>query len=189
MDKPTYIQQILTEHLSSKYYMQLTKQEAHRKLDKLRTYLKTLVTSNAHIISKAELTYFDRSFKIQHRIPIFYGLSKVHKTPMTLHPVVSCSNSLMSVFSNWLDHKMKELLPLIQSHIVNSTTVVNNIKNVTLPKEATTFSANAISMYTNIDTDIGLATFQSFFQDNSDKKPNEFQVELFLQLLETVIKK
>ncbi len=127
MEKPTYIQQILTEHLTSKYYMQLTKQEAHRKLDKLRTYLKTLVTSNAHIISKAELTYFDRSFKIQHRIPIFYGLSKVHKTPMTLHPVVSCSNSLMSVFSNWLDHKMKELLPLIQSHIVNSTTVVNNL--------------------------------------------------------------
>jgi hypothetical protein len=108
---------------------------------------------------------------------------------MTLHPVVSCSNSLMSVFSNWLDHKMKELLPLIQSHIVNSTTVVNNLKNVTLPKEATIFSANATSMYTNIDTDIGLATFQSFFQDNSDKKPNEFQVELFLQLLETVIKK
>jgi hypothetical protein len=81
MEKPTYIQQILTEHLSSKYYMQLTKQEAHRKLDKLRTYLKTLVTSNAHIISKAELTYFDRSFKIQHKYPYFMDYQKSTKHP------------------------------------------------------------------------------------------------------------
>jgi hypothetical protein len=78
------IKQILMEHLLTKYYTQLTKQEALNKLDKLRAYFKTLVNSNGHILSKAKTTYFKRSFKIQHRIPIFYGLPKVHKTPMTL---------------------------------------------------------------------------------------------------------
>jgi hypothetical protein len=94
----------------------------------------------------------------------------------------------MSVFSNWLDYKMKELLPLIQPHFTNSTTVVNNLMNLTLPKGATIFSADATSMYTYIDTKTGLSTFQSFFQDNSNKISTEFPVDLFLQVLEIVMK-
>jgi len=72
-----------------------------------------------------------------------YGLPKVHKTPMTLRPVVSSVNSFLSVFSTWLDYRMKQLLPFMKSHIKNSFDVINDLKNLTLPRNALLFSADA----------------------------------------------
>jgi len=109
LDKDQYIQQVLNQHLLTKDYVQLTKQEALSKINLLKDNLKALITNNRNILSKTELTYFLRSLKLHHRIPIFYGLPKVHKTPVMLRPVVSISSSLTSIFSNWLDFKMKTL--------------------------------------------------------------------------------
>jgi len=94
---------------------------------------------------------------------------------------------LLSVFSTWLDYKTKELLPLISSYTRNSTDVINDLKFLTLPKGATIFSADVKSMYTNIDTDLGIYTFKEFLQHNQDKIPKDFPTNLFLRILESVM--
>ncbi len=78
----------------------------------------------------------ERSFTAHHRIPLFYSLSKVHKTLFTLRLIINTSNSLPAVFSIWLDYRMKDLLPLVQSHIKNSTRVIEETKSIRLPKKA-----------------------------------------------------
>jgi hypothetical protein len=125
MDKDEYIHQILKEHLLSKEYCKLTKQEATQKIETLRNTLKNYISSSDIPLSKAEQIYFHRSLKTFNRVPILYGLPKVHKNPVSLRPVVSSTNSLLSVFSTWLDYKRKELLPLISSYTRNSTDVIN----------------------------------------------------------------
>jgi hypothetical protein len=100
---------------------------------------------------------------------------------------VSSTSSLLSVFSTWLDYKTKELLPLISSYTRNSTDVINDLKSLTLPKGATIFSADVKSMYTNIDTDLGIYTFKEFLQHNQDKIPKDFPTNLFLRILESVM--
>jgi hypothetical protein len=188
MDKEAYIQQMIQEHLLSKDYTRLTKQEAYQKIELLRTKLKGHILSAQNSLSKAEQTYFDRSFKLSHRIPILYGLPKVHKIPMTLRPVVSSTNSLLSVFSTWLDFKTKELLPLIKSYTRNSIDIITDLRTLTLPKGAAIFSADAKSMYTNIDTELGISTFKDFLQTNQDKIPENFPTNLFLTILDTVMR-
>jgi hypothetical protein len=94
----------------------------------------------------------------------------------------------MSVFSAWLDYKTKELLPLISSYTRNSTDVIRDLKRLTLPKGAAIFSANAKSIYTNIDTDLGITTFREFLQSNQEKIPKNFPTNLFLHILETVMR-
>jgi hypothetical protein len=105
MDAETYTKQILQDHLLTNNYLHLSNAEAQQRYDTVQNTLKNLITSNRDAISKPKLTYFQRSFKQRHRLPIFYGLPKVHKHPITLRPVVSIVNSFMSVFSNWLDFK------------------------------------------------------------------------------------
>jgi len=83
---------------------------------------------------------------------------------------------------------MKELLPLIRSYIKNSIEVRINIKKLTIPKNALLFSADAQSMYTNIDTDTGLQAFTDFFEDNKNRISSEFPINLFLQILEIVMR-
>jgi len=59
---------------------------------------------------------------------------------------------------------------------------------MTLPQEAKLFSADATSMYTNISTDVGILYNQYFIQENINEIPHDFPTELFLGILELVMK-
>ena len=83
---------------------------------------------------------------------------------------------------------MKELLPLIQSYTKISADIIQDLKKLTILKNATLFSANAKSMYTNIDTNLGIETLKIFLQVNSDRISPSFPTNLFLQITETVMK-
>jgi hypothetical protein len=187
MEKDTYIKQVLSEHLLTQEYRRLTAIEAKNKIIDITEHLKKLINDNRHFLSKPELTFFQRSLQAHHRLPIFYGLPKVHKTPISLRPVVSNTNGLLAVFSTWLDFKMKDLLPLVKSYIRNSFEVINDLKHLTLPKEAKLFSADAKSMYTNIDTPTGLASIRALIIENIETLPENFPTELFLEVLKIVM--
>jgi hypothetical protein len=187
MDTETYVKQVLTEHLLTKDYKKLTKESARIQLDNIKAQLKSFITQHQTSLTKEEITYFQRSYKSYHRIPIFYGLPKVHKIPMTLRPVVSTSSSFLSIFSNWLDFKMKELLPSVKSYLMNSTTLLNDLRHITLPEDALLFTADAKSMYTNIDTTTGVTAIREFISSNIENIPINFPTTLFLQVLQCVM--
>jgi len=188
LDTSTYIKQTLNEHLLTKDYRQLTELEAKLLMDKARNTLQKLITDHQDILSKSEYTYFKRNIYEFKRTPIFYGLPKVHKTPITLRPVVSSSNSFLAIFSTWLDFKMKELLPFVKSFVRNSTTIIAELKALTIPEEALIFTADATAMYTNIDTRLGIAYIRDFISTHIDKLPTTFPSNLFIQVLIIVMK-
>jgi len=114
-------------------------------------------------------------------------MPKVHKTPMTLHPVVSCINSFLSIFSNWLDFKMKDLLFLIPSYIKDSKSLLSEVQELRIPSNAKLFTADATAMYSNIDTDTGVKAFENLFKVYKNHIPQNFPKELFLKVLRTVM--
>jgi hypothetical protein len=114
-------------------------------------------------------------------------MPKIHKTPTQLRPVVSCVNSFPSIFSTWLDFRMKELLHLIPSYIKNSTDLIKELRHINLPKGAKLFTADATSMYTNIDTATGIQTFKNLFDKYTAVISTNFPKEFFLQTLEIVM--
>jgi hypothetical protein len=83
---------------------------------------------------------------------------------------------------------MKELLPLIQSYTKNSTDIIQDLRELTLPENATLFLADAKSMYTNIDTSLGLETLKDFLLKNSTGISTTFPTNLFLQIMELVMR-
>jgi len=125
MDSSEYIQKILKEHLLTSTYKQLSYQETKNTMECLKTFLKDLLSKHTNSLSKSELTYFQCSLKEHHRLPIFYGLPKVHKQPISLRPVVSTSGSLLAVFSTLIDFKMKKLISIVKSYVQNSINVIN----------------------------------------------------------------
>jgi hypothetical protein len=187
METEDYIAQVLKDHLLTKDYEKLSELTAKHRMDDLTRTLKALITENYKILSKTEITYFQRSFKKQYRTPIFYGLPKIHKTPVTLRPVVSSSSSFLSIFSVWLDFKMKDLLPLVKSYIKNSMTIIDDLKELFIPDGALIFTADAKSMYTNIDTATGVAAIRDFIIVNQDQIPTNFPTDLFLWTLTAVM--
>jgi hypothetical protein len=189
LDTTSYVHQVFEEHLLTSDYRQLTKAEVQKIMDQLKSSLKNAIESNKSFLSESGFTYFKQSLNSNFRLPIFYGLPKVHKNPFSLRPVVSTTNSLLAVFSTWLDYKMKELLPYVQSFTKKSISVIQDIKHLQIPDNALLFSADAVSMYTNIDTQQALNSIQDFIRDNAENIPENFPTALFLQILETVMTK
>jgi len=187
MDTNDYVDKILKEHLLTNTYKQLTHTEMLNTMTDLKSALTNAIQSNADKLSQAELTFFKRSLTSHFRLPIFYGLPKVHKNPVALRPVVSTTNSLLAIFSTWLDYKMKELLPYVKSYIKNSTEVILDLKDLHIPQNAKLFSADAVSMYTNIETVSGIKAMSDFLEANNAQISPTFPKVLFLQILETVM--
>jgi hypothetical protein len=187
MDTSTYIRKILTDHLLNTGYRQLSPIEEKNAMDNLKHYLKSLITRHQSLLPKPELTFFQCSFQNFHRLPMFYGLPKVHKTPFTLCPIVSSTNGFLAIFSTWLDYKMKALLPLVKSFIKNSFSVIGDFRDIDLPPEAKLFSADATLMYTNINTLTGVTSIKHFLSDNRENLPVDFPTKLFLHILYIVM--
>jgi len=184
----TYISMVLKEHLLTKDYSQILPLEAKRRMENLKQNLISLLQTHQAILTKQEKLYFNRSLETQHRLPVFYGLPKVHKNPVSLRPIISTCGSLLSIFSIWLDFKMKELLQLVKSYLKNSATVINDLKNLIIPQEALLFSTDVKSMYTNIDTNTGLNAIEKFISSNqTQSKPasNQLPNRTFLRNPET----
>jgi hypothetical protein len=188
MDIKTYVSQVLQEHLLTDTYRQLSSTETKSYLEEVNSNLKNIILANKDKLSAPEFIYFERSFKVKYRLPIFYGLPKVHKTPVTLRPVVSSVNSFMAIFSNWLDYRMKQLLPLVRSYTKNSSDIIQDLKQLDIPDKTLLFSADAKSMYTNINSDIGIQSIRAFIASNQESIPTDFPSEMFLQILEAVMK-
>jgi hypothetical protein len=66
--------------------------------------------------------------------------------------------------------------------------LIEDLKNLNIPKEARLFAADAKSMYTNIDTDLGLATLRDFLTYNNTHLPPDFPTDFFLNIMEIVMK-
>ncbi len=156
METKVYIKQVLTEHLLTKDYKQLTTAEA----------------------KKAELTYFKCNIHSFHRTPIFYGLPKVHK------PLYYLEAS-----SKWLQQSISSLLHMVrlqnESTVTtcpilhqNSKEVIKDLKAMHIPKRALLFSADAVAMYTTIDTNLGISSIRDLITEHQDKLPTNFPTNL-----------
>jgi hypothetical protein len=82
---------------------------------------------------------------------------------------------------------MKELAPLVKFYVNNSFTVIDELKDLTIPTNALFFSTDAVSMYTNIDTATGLNAIKNFIQYNREHSSSSFPCDLFLQVLSLVM--
>jgi hypothetical protein len=93
----------------------------------------------------------------------------------------------MSILSNWLDFRMKDLLPLVKSYTKNSFDIISDLASLHIPEHAMLFSADAVSMYTNIDSNIGINSTKNFLYENINNIPTDFPINLFLETLTLVM--
>jgi len=82
---------------------------------------------------------------------------------------------------------MKSLLPLISSYIKNSSDLISELRTLQLPPSAKLFTADASSMYTNIDTTSGIQAIRNLLETYHNYIPDTFPKDFFLTTLETVM--
>ncbi|KAL7527719.1 hypothetical protein ACHAWF_002294 [Thalassiosira exigua] len=78
---------------------------------------------------------------------------KAHNTPYKMRPIVCCTGTFINCLSKWLDHCLQKLKHLCPTYIKDSTSLLDRLDELgELPPNVKLFTADAVSMYTNIDT-------------------------------------
>lgn len=163
-----YIQRALQDHLhNQQVYRQLSMREAFNQMKSIKQSILVFIESNTNNLSDDEKRFLQYHMsKCKNPFPTFYMTMKVHKNPWKTRPIVSCSGSLLQPLGQWIDRKLQSIVKKLPSFIKNSSDLIMDLSTMTLPENATLFTADAISMYTNIDTDTALSEINRFLHDN-----------------------
>lgn len=140
-------------------------------------------------------TYLERSLhNTKDPFAYFYLLAKIHKTPMTTRPIVSVSGSLLEGLGKWTDTQLQKICAKLPYIFRSSQCVALEVKNfnlqtLLLTTGATLFTADATSMYTNINTKHALSEIKTFLTVTKPKLCESLGVNLtaILEALEILM--
>ena len=133
----------------------LSKKEASDRNNILRYKINVFISKWKDRISPVEYHFLRKDID-QHRgkLANFCMSLKAHKKSWKMRPIVCCSGTLLNCLSQWLDYWLQTLKPFIDSYIKkNSSHLVERLRELgLLTPNSYLFTADAVSMYTNIDT-------------------------------------
>ena len=193
MKREDYIKSILIEHLlQTDIYEQLSYTQACCRLKQVEREIKNIILQNNPELSASDKKFFIRSFQLKHRTPTFYGMPKLHKKKIGQYyktrPVVSKIGSFIEIASKFCDHYLSRLIPYVQSYLKDSFTLLKDLNNIQqLPNTAKLITADAVSMYTNIDTNHGLLVLSDFIHTHA-LSDSTFPTNTIIKLLTIVMK-
>lgn len=156
IEKTRYIQLAFRDHLNdSTTYRYLSTADADQFLTRLKAqyhaWFKTY--SDTKDLTRADKRYLKHMFQNSDTpFPVLYLTLKIHKQPMKTRPIVSCSGSLLYGLGVWLDHKLQQVASQQKSYFKSSFDLKRELTTLRLPPNARLFTADAVSMYTNIPT-------------------------------------
>ena len=155
-----YINLAFRDHLDDQdTYKKLTKAEALIDMDYSNRRFTIWLNLYHNDIKKYHHIYFDRLFKTTNKLDpnYMYLTAKVHKQPLKTRPIISTSGTRLAGLSKWVDRMLQPIMKRIDSYISNSIDLIKFIETkYPLPDTTKIITADAVSMYTNIDTNTAI---------------------------------
>jgi hypothetical protein len=155
MERDKFIKQVLEEHLDNpQVYQRLTLAQKNAKVTALRYLYHSFIMKHKDALEEPVVTFMLRGYKkFGDKISKFRATIKIHKNPPKTRPVVSKCGTYLECISKWLDWKLQPLMKYLPSVIRDGQTLCDELIHTKFPSNAKLFTADAVSMYTNIDLD------------------------------------
>ena len=180
--------------LNTGYYIaeamrQLNNEEYYKRVDDLTSQHEQLINQCiSDLINNGDLD-MDAGQLLRpanSRTPIFYMLPKIHKPNNPGRPVISSVNSHTEKLSAYVDEFLRPLAQALPSHIRDTTDFITRLKNLGRdPENSILATLDVSSLYTNIDTDDGLAIIEEELAKTGQIQPS---AKTLTCLLEKVLK-
>ena len=115
--------------------------------------------------------------------PFFYQLYKIHKNPIKTRPVISGCGSLLHPLGHWIDEELQPIAKKMPAYFKSSYVLKEELLSLRLPPNAVLFTADADSMYTNIDTDHALTIIGDYIDNNPRSTGNPRALKSALEII------
>ena len=176
IERDVYTRRVFQDHLlQAETYRRIDPTEAAEIITTIKMKVGQFLQSFSGVIPANEKEYLSRSIKLHKKIPTFYLTMKIHKTPMATRPIVAIRGSITSGLGCWLDQQLQPICKKLPTYLKSSFELTDLLTALpALPEGARLFTADAVSMYTNIDTDHALAEIRRYLPLT---KPNKAIME------------
>ena len=189
--RETYIQRAITEHLgNTSVYQRLSKTQAFQLLHLVNYQITCFCAQWRESITPAEHTFLlESTHRFSKNMAKFRMSLKAHKTPWKMRPIVCCAGTSLNNLSRWLDYWLQQLKFLVPTYLKNSTDLLTAVRSLgDLPPGAKLFTADANSMYTNIDTDHALSVISRWLELHQHELPKNFPLKAVLEAMALVMR-
>ena len=171
IERAVAIRRVFDDHLhDGPYYKEYTQSEAERHMRRTAVNITNWTNKYIRSIHTEERNFIRNSKRnVDNPFPIFYITLKIHKSPWTTRPIVSCSGSLLYALGVWVDRKLQPIATAQPSYLRSSL----DFKSITaelplLPPGARLFTSDATSFYTNIPTAAALREIGTYLHQHED---------------------
>ena len=165
-----YKRDALTHLSNKKVYKIISKQAAQRACRRLERKIHEWVAKSRKrsTINKDEAKFITAHTLRNSRDPCgyFYLTYKVHKPKLSTRPVCSDCASITNPLSKWVDVMLQPINKSMPTYFKDSYDFKERVDMVKLRPGARLFTSDAVSMYTNIDTNEALASICPFLRHN-----------------------
>ena len=186
----TYIKDGLKHLQNSAVYEFLSADEADAEASRLYNEIWSWsVEGNKNwALNKNELKYIRKHTTLNREDPwgYFYLMYKVHKKTLSTRPVCSDCASITNPIGKWVDVMLQPIAQSMPTYFKDSFAFKAIIDAVKVPPGGKSFTADAVSMYTNIDTNGALSVICPFLRDN-EKRFGHYHADTLIRALEIVM--
>jgi hypothetical protein len=184
-----YIARAFKEHLHCrKTYRPLTAEQATAHATKIRSKLQAWIQKYHLVIPSMEQRYLQKLIgENENPWATFYLTMKVHKSPWKTRPIVSSSGTLLFGLGIWVDSQLQKTLPFQKSFFKSSLDLKKLLLDLDIPRNARIFTADAVSMYTNISTSKAITAIAQYLHQRRgmfEKIPVEALIEALKLVME-----
>jgi hypothetical protein len=166
IERSEYTKRAFDDHLNDETtYRRLTSTDATDRINVITKQIQQFIENEAYSLPRDERTYLTRSLAVTDPFAYFYLTAKVHKNPWKSRPIVSISGSITHGLGRWLDKELQPICRKLPSFISSSFDLKKELANLSIDaSKARFFTVDAVSMYTNIDTDHALPIIANFLR-------------------------
>ena len=165
IERHDYLKIAMRDHLNdTTTYKLLNPSEIECSATIIKKSIVTWLKKHHKILTKMERAFIREKLD-SNKAPYarFYLTLKAHKLKpgqtvdhLKSRPIVSCPGNLLHGLGVWVDRKLQEIAKSTISHFKNSLELKEQLLKLDLPPNACLFTADAVSMYTNILTHTAL---------------------------------
>ena len=95
----------------------------------------------------------------------FRMLLKVHKKKLAIRPIISNFGAVLSGVSKYLDFLLQPYMIKVPTYIRDSDNLLDSLDATVVPQHCYLVTFDVVSMYTSINLDFAMATFDQFFKN------------------------
>ena len=156
IERATYCRWVFDDHLNdNRIFYTYEEEEAKRFMEDGIAEIEDWATTNKKLLTPVERKFLKRSIALnkENWHSHCYLMAKIHKTPMKSRLINSTAGSITHGFGVLIDRKLQPLGRQTKAFIKSSLDLKEKfLKLDDLPPTAKLFTADAVAMYTNIQT-------------------------------------